>query len=78
MPALFSLLIVVTLSILVTRIATVALTHTGLSGEMARFQARSAFTGVGYTTSEAEQAVKRQKRVVEEERREESERKNEK
>jgi hypothetical protein len=45
---------------------------------MARFQARSAFTGVGYTISEAEQAVKRQKRVVEEERREESERKNEK
>jgi len=31
---------------------TVALTHTGLSRESARFQARSAFTGAGFTTSE--------------------------
>jgi len=52
-----SLLIVITLSILITRIATVALTHTGLSREAARFQARSAFTGVGFTTSEAESIV---------------------
>lgn len=49
-----SLLVVVTRSILVTRIATLALTHTGLSREAASFQARSAFTGVGFTTSEAE------------------------
>lgn len=57
MLSIISLLIVLTLSILVTRIATVALTHTGLSRESARFQARSAFTGVGFTTSESEKVV---------------------
>lgn len=36
------------------RIATVDLTHTGLSRESAKFQARSAFTGVGFTTTESE------------------------
>ena len=30
---------------------------TGTSSELARFQARSAFTGVGFTTSEAESVV---------------------
>lgn len=57
MIAIASLLIVVTLSILVTRVATVALTHTGMSREAARFQARSAFTGAGFTTQEAEMVV---------------------
>ncbi len=57
MFAILSLLSVLTLSILVTRIATVALTHTGLSREASRFQARSAFTGVGFTTSESEKVV---------------------
>lgn len=57
MPALISLLIVLTLSLLITRIATVALTYTGLSREAAQFQARSAFTGVGFTTSESENVV---------------------
>lgn len=57
MLAIVSLLVVLALSILVTRIATSALTHTGLSRETARFQARSAFTGVGYTTTEAERIV---------------------
>lgn len=52
-----TLLLVVMFSILITRIATVALTFTGLSKEIARFQARSAFTGVGYTTNEAEKIV---------------------
>ena len=42
---------------LITRIAAVALTATGLSEESARFQSRSAFTGVGYTTNEAENVV---------------------
>lgn len=41
----------------ITRIATIALTHTGLSRQTARFQARSAFTVVGYTTSESEKLV---------------------
>lgn len=57
MLAIFSLLIIVAVSILITRIATVALTHTGLSREAARFQARSAFTGAGFTTSESEKVV---------------------
>lgn len=57
MLAIASLLIVVTLSILVTRIAALALVHTGLSREAARFQARSAFTGAGFTTSESENVV---------------------
>ncbi len=52
-----SVLLVVTLSVIVIRVATVALVHTGMGREAARFQARSAFTGVGYTTSEAESVV---------------------
>lgn len=42
---------------MVTRIASVALTLTGLSPEVANFQARSAFTGVGFTTTEAEKVI---------------------
>ncbi|MEQ9359941.1 hypothetical protein [Coleofasciculus chthonoplastes] len=57
MAALVSLLTVVSLSLLITRIATVALALTGLSREAAKFQARSALTGVGFTTNEAEQVV---------------------
>ncbi len=57
MVSIVTLLVVLTLSILITRIATVALTHTGLSRESATFQARSAFTGVGFTTSESEKVV---------------------
>ncbi|MCG8450949.1 MAG: TrkA C-terminal domain-containing protein [Pirellulales bacterium] len=49
-----SLLVVLTLSLIITRVATVALMLTGLSRESARFQARSAYTGVGFTTTEAE------------------------
>ena len=54
MVALASLLIFVALTLLINHIATVALSLTGLSREVARFQARSAFTGVGFTTNEAE------------------------
>lgn len=57
MVPIISLLVVLTLSILITRVATVALAHTGLSREAARFQARSAFTGVGFTTTESEKVV---------------------
>lgn len=57
MIAMLSVLIVLTISLLVTKIATVALIHTGLSSESARFQARSAFTGAGFTTTETEQVV---------------------
>lgn len=58
MAAIGSLLLVVALSLLVTRIAAVVLTATGLSSGVARFQARSAFTGAGYTTSEAEEIMR--------------------
>jgi hypothetical protein len=57
MLAIFSLVVILTVSLLITRIATVALTLTGLSKQSARFQARSAFTGVGFTTSESERVV---------------------
>ena len=54
MFAIVSLLVTLTLSLLVVRVASMALMLTGLSSEVARFQARSAFTGVGFTTSESE------------------------
>lgn len=52
-----SLLVILGISLLVTRSAAVALEHTGLSRDAARFQARSAFLGVGFTTAEAEKVV---------------------
>ncbi len=57
MTPIFTLLAVVSLSLIVTRVATTALVLTGMSREASRFQARSAFTGVGYTTSETESVV---------------------
>jgi len=57
MVAVATLLIVILLSLLITRVATMMLTQTGLSQESARFQARSALSGVGFTTSEAEAVV---------------------
>lgn len=57
MIAAITLFIIVFLTMLVNRIATIALTHTGLSTEVARFQARSALTGSGFTTSESEKVV---------------------
>ncbi len=57
MFSVLTLILVLVLSLIVTRIAAIALMHTGLSREYARFQARSAFTGVGHTTVEAENIV---------------------
>lgn len=57
MIAIISLLVVIVISMLIVKVATVALTLTGISEQMARFQARSAFTGSGFTTSESEQVV---------------------
>jgi len=57
MGSLISLIIIFILSVLITKIASESLVHTGLSREAARFQARSAFTGVGFTTREAENIV---------------------
>jgi len=51
------LLVVAMLSLLITRIATIALTATGMPRPSARFQARSALTGVGFTTTESEAVV---------------------
>ncbi|MGA9324512.1 MAG: TrkA C-terminal domain-containing protein [Salegentibacter sp.] len=57
MTAIISLLIVISLSVLATRIGTLALVHTGISIETAKFQARSAYLGVGFTTGESEMVV---------------------
>lgn len=57
MAAITTLLVVVAVSMLVTRVATVILTATGMSREAARFQARSAFSTAGFTTRESEAVV---------------------
>uniref|UniRef100_A0A7C2ZCH0 Potassium transporter TrkA n=1 Tax=Ignisphaera aggregans TaxID=334771 RepID=A0A7C2ZCH0_9CREN len=57
MIALITFLLVVLFSIIVVRIGTVALKMTGLSRDVAAFQAQSAFSGVGFTTSESEYVV---------------------
>lgn len=57
MVPIVSLLFIVGTALIITRVAAVALEHTGLSRDSARFQARSAFTGVGFTTTEAEDVV---------------------
>lgn len=57
MLSLVSLIVIVSFSMLITKIAAVMLVHTGLSQQAASFQARSAFTGVGFATSEAENVV---------------------
>lgn len=57
MVALSGLLFVILVSLVITRVATMTLTLTGLSRESARFQARSALSGVGFTTGEAEAVV---------------------
>lgn len=58
MTAVISLLVIITLSVLTTRFGTLALIHTGLSKEVAKFQARSAYMGVGFTTNESELVMK--------------------
>ncbi len=58
MPAaLITFLLVIFSSIIIIRIGTIALQMTGLSREVAAFQAQSAFSGVGFTTSESEYVV---------------------
>ena len=54
MAAVISLLVIISLSLLTTRIGALALVHTGLSQEVAKFQARSTYMGVGFTTGESE------------------------
>ena len=50
-------MIIVIVSLLVVRVGTNALTLTGMSQEAAKFQAASAFFGVGFTTAEAEMVM---------------------
>jgi K+/H+ antiporter YhaU regulatory subunit KhtT len=57
MIAAITLFLVVALSALITKIATIMLTHTGLSTQSARFQSRSAYTGAGFTTTESEKIM---------------------
>ena len=57
MIALFAVLVVMSISLLIVRIGAVALTMTGLSPQIARFQPRSAYFGVGFTTIEAEKVL---------------------
>ncbi len=57
MLAVFAVLLVLTLSLVIVRVATVGLSMTGLSKDLAHFQAVSAFTGSGFTTKESEEIV---------------------
>lgn len=57
MLAVITLLSVVAISIIIVRISAIALMLTGLSRDVARFQARSALSGTGFTTSESEMVV---------------------
>lgn len=52
-----AVLTVLGLSLVITKVATIALTLTGLSEDSASFQSRSAFTGTGFTTRESEKIV---------------------
>ncbi|MHC4598323.1 MAG: TrkA C-terminal domain-containing protein [Planctomycetota bacterium] len=52
------LLVVILASMLIVRIGSVALRFTGLDPETSSFQAVSAFTGTGFTTSEADLITK--------------------
>lgn len=54
---LLALLIIVAAALIVVRIGATALMMTGLSRDVAEFQAVSCFFGVGFTTSEAEMIV---------------------
>lgn len=54
MLALISFLFIITISVIAVRIGSIALEATGLSKDIAGFQAQSAFSGTGFTTGEAE------------------------
>ena len=57
MIALISFLVIIILSIIVVKVGGLALEMTGLSSEIAVFEAQSAFSGVGFTTSESESII---------------------
>lgn len=58
MLAIVSLVVIIVISMIVVRVATVALSLTGLSTPLAQFQARSAFTSTGFTTTETEKVMR--------------------
>jgi hypothetical protein len=55
--AIATFLIVAVISMIFTQMATGALIATGMPSRIASFQARSAFSGVGFTTTEAENVI---------------------
>lgn len=57
MYAVATFLVVAVITIAFTKLATGALIATGVPPELAAFQARSAFSGAGFTTTEAENVV---------------------
>lgn len=57
MGSFLALVVIVLVALLVVKIGSSALQLTGMSRSVARFQAASAFFGVGFTTREAEQVV---------------------
>ena len=57
MGAAISIFVLLSLSTLIVRLAAVAMRLTGLDESTARFQSLSAFTGTGFTISEAERIV---------------------
>lgn len=57
MAAVVSVIVVVLVSMLINRVATIMLVLTGMSMEDARFQARAAMSGVGLTTRTPEDIV---------------------
>jgi hypothetical protein len=57
MAAIIGLLVILIISLTTIRIGAIALELTGLSFEVAAFQAQSAFSGAGFTTSESEHIV---------------------
>lgn len=57
MAALISFFVILFLSLTIVRVATAMLKMTGLSEDMAQFQARSAFTGTGFTSRESESVI---------------------
>ena len=57
MIAVLTLLSAVVVSMIIVRVATILLVLTGVSHDLARFEARSAFTGSGFTTTDSEKVV---------------------
>jgi hypothetical protein len=52
-----ALIVVIVLSALIIKVGSISLRMTGIDRETARFQSLSAFTGTGFTTTEAENIV---------------------